>query len=200
MRQRKGQQKGERLADRLARILPRIGMEPQDRLAWLVGVIQRPAQMMTPGDHENLRLELAALIRADGPPQGHLAAMRAPDPEEIGPILRRLGAMVEAAVGRKEIPLWKVQREQSLLWNPDRGRFEDPPPPIGGWLWMAVATLANLLRAHGHLVRACPAPAVRAEEPCGVWFLANRPDQEYCGSKCRSRHGTRASRAKNGGA
>lgn len=213
MRQRKGQRKGERLPETLDRILPRIGTEPRDRLRWLVGLVQRPPAGQTAGDRENLRLELGAFIYADGPRGRWIGTVSFTEsgpvydnwlPEgKIKPILRWLGEMVTAAVRRE--PVWLdpgVRRERrGLFWSQDRGRFYEAPSGEVSWDRRAARALANLLKDYGHLLRECPAPAIRAKagETCGVWFVAQRPDQEYCSTTCRSRAGARAWREKNGG-
>lgn len=200
-------QKGERLADTLARILPRIGTQPRERLAWLVRVVQRRPGELTAGDRENLRLELGSFIYADGPFRGiGTVSFREGRPvytnwlpeEKVEPILRRLGEMVGTAVQREPVLIAKGWRAAYLWWREEEGRYEETPPGSLNWHERAARALANLLRDYGHLLRECPAPAVRAkdaEETCGTWFVAARPDQEYCSPTCRSRAGARAFRA-----
>src|SRR5262245_24169824 len=57
-------------------IVPRIGRSTQERLEWVVDLVQRKEEL-TPGDRENLRLELAALIELGRPlPSWYLQRLR----------------------------------------------------------------------------------------------------------------------------
>ena len=40
------------------------------------------------------------------------------------------------------------------------------------------------------VLRRCPAPAPRRQEPCGKWFVG-RPNRQYCSPLCKNRAGTR---------
>jgi hypothetical protein len=86
--------------------------------------------------------------------------------------------------------LWRAWDEQSGRWNAAFLWFEQE------WPDLAAIALDRLIGVHGHLVKECPAPAIRAkaEEICGRWFVAKRPNQDYCSSTCQSRASTRATR------
>ncbi len=65
----------------------------------------------------------------------------------------------------------------------------------------ATFVLAHLLGPYAHLVKACPAPASRRAGGgrCGRWFLAKRPNQNYCSHQCQARAATRAHRGRVAG-
>lgn len=63
---------------------------------------------------------------------------------------------------------------------------------------LARFSLGLLLVGQSHLVKSCPAPALRSRkgELCGRWFVG-RPNQTYCTSICQNRATTRTSRQKS---
>lgn len=163
----------------------------RDRLAWAVALVQREPREMTPGDRENLRLGLWAFpIYLPSDRIGLLP----PDEQEVREILKRFGDMIAKAARREEIER-RGKPPLILSWNSQTGRYTElarlaDPDACERTLWI-------LLREYGHLVKDCPAPAVRAKagETCGVRFVAKRPNQDYCSATCQSRASTRAARA-----
>ncbi len=191
----------------------RIGVTPRDRLAWAVRIVQTPQRGMTPGDWENLRLELEAFalniphmrgfdfyasgvsIRSSGVGQ--------PTQEEAKKTLERMGPMIEAAVKRDPVKIGPVKADLFLFWETDwppnaspqwRARWANVEM---SWPERAAHALAGLIGQAGHLLKECPAPAKRGGEgeTCGNWFVAKRPNQDYCSATCQSRASTRAARA-----
>lgn len=195
----------------------RIGTTPRDRLAWVVGLVQRNPKEMTPGDRENLGLELAGFYhfeaRAKGEPYIY-------SDEEVQEVLRAFGVVIERAVQRERISVGGIMQEVekafagkggrpqhphrpgdiltdlAVVWDDQGGRFIPWEAEVAAWTTRAVRALVRLIMGYGHLVKECPAPAPRGEEgeTCGTWFVAKRPNQEYCSATCQSRATTRANR------
>ena len=190
-------------------IVPRIGRSTQERLEWIVAVVQRKEEL-TPGDRENLRLELAAFTWLGNPlPAWYLQRLRrhigkvpkshlGPVPADAIPLIlerlrRNIGFVVKQTPHYpfdKNAQLWRAWDEHTGKWSAVLFRWE------ADWRDAAAEALDRLIAAHGHLVKECPAPAVRGkvDEICGRWFVAKRPNQDYCSATCQSRASTRAAR------
>ncbi len=206
---RESQRDREMLATNLDLVLRRIGRVPRERLEWVVNLVQRDPHAMIPGDRESLRLELSGFAYIGNPltdawlqyyrsrgyrmrkiplhplPETELKKVLDRLRTNIGRVVRRECHYPTSASGRE----WRVWNEDSQRWvawlSKDLSYVDD----------VAVA-LDRLVGEYGHLVRACPAPAKRAKagETCPRWFVAKRPDQEYCGGTCQSRASSRAAR------
>lgn len=120
--------------------------------------------------------------------------MDTPTEADVKEIRTRFGWIIEQAVRRKQAPIRGIRAMVYLWWDGKRFRYGEDSDP--GWADRAAQTLADLLEEHGHLLKECPALAPRAEagETCGLWFVAKRPNQEYCSATCQSRASTRAAR------
>ncbi len=109
-------------------------------------------------------------------------------------ILNRTRTVIEQTINLQPIPLGRFTK--SLVWasfseryrlsvtdETRRGNLED----------VTLDALYDLILNYGHLIKQCPAPARRAKEDerCGKWFVAERPNQQYCSSRCLSRKTTR---------
>lgn len=185
--------------------LDRIGRTPRERLAWVVSLAEKAPKDFLPGDWENLRLELAVFC-SYGPSGFYEAGLAArggeivrPSVEEAKQLHTMLGEMILLAIQRKRIPLGSVTREPVVSWDNRGKRFLWAEVPYRkGWSLRAKEVLAALLVDFGHLVKECPAPAPRGQEgeACGTWFVAGRPNQDYCTPQCRSRATTRMYRGR----
>jgi len=187
----------------------RIGRTRRDRLAWVVRKVQEDPRTMTPPDVENLRLELAVFVSARGlRPYGETGSISGksgqvdqPTEAEARTMLERMGEMVQHAVNREPVPVAQVRGGLTLRWMDFEGKQwwqrDWSDFRTLSWEEQAAHAVAELLEREGHFLKECPAPAIRAKqgETCGLWFVANRPRQEYCSATCQSRASTRAARA-----
>lgn len=185
----------------------RIGTAPRDRLAWVVRIVQQNPTEWTPGDRENLKLELAGFYHSESRAQG---MPYYPADDEVKETLQAFRKAIERAVHRERISAGEIIGEiigrrfragevltfLSAVWDASAGRFVAWDGDTAEWPTRVMFTLVRLLVEWGHLVKECPAPASRGREgeACGVWFVANRPTQEYCSGTCQSRASTRAVR------
>lgn len=193
---------------------PRVGKTPTERLEWAVWFTQADLRALTRGDWLNLRLELSAFAgvlirehdrevplrlreRRAAPTAGESAVFAEDDVRELhGEFARVIGRLLQSdsvVVGTYQVTL-TVER-----WLPPAQGMGRPVRlrttfPLG--TSRATHVLAHLLGIYGHLVKECPAPRPRGakDERCGRWFLARRPNQVYCTTRCQSRATTRASR------
>ncbi len=186
----------------------RVGTTPAQRLDWAIRLGSRDLNTLTPGDWANLRLELTAfadvLIRQRRDQrkmrEGRSGAALFSHAEvrevhrEFSRIIGRLLRADSVTVGTYEITLSLERWPASEAGSSSSVRLTTTFPP---GTTRATHVLAHLLGIYGHLVKECPAPALRRapDERCGRWFLARRPNQVYCGARCQSRATTRASRA-----
>lgn len=69
-----------------------------------------------------------------------------------------------------------------------------PAPSV--WAQLARRALGRAIEEAGHLLKECPAPLPRGQagEICEKWFVATRPNQDYCSPECKRRATMRASR------
>ncbi|MBI4537171.1 MAG: hypothetical protein HY712_04350 [candidate division NC10 bacterium] len=185
----------------------RVGTTPRERLAWVVAAVQRQPKDMTPGDRQNLRVEMAGFYHFETHAQG---TPYIPTEEEAQEALRAFGQAIQRAVRRERISAGEIITEATgrrvragelvsdlaAVWDSGAGRFVAWDCTTAEWPTRATFALVRLIVESGHLLKECPAPASRGKEGemCGVWFVANRPTQEYCSGTCQSRASTRAAR------
>jgi hypothetical protein len=110
-------------------------------------------------------------------------------------ILHKFQDTLKRVISRERIPLsseirhltwfpsYKGSKPGYILWTDYRHELES----------IVFGELCRQIQDYGHLIKQCPAPAVRAKEgeTCGKWFLANRPNQNYCKPACLSRKTSR---------
>lgn len=191
----------------LGEVVKRIGESEDDRLRWLVEVVQRERKL-TPGDQDNLALELVAFAIAGNPlPESyasHVAKYFDPMKHSVGPlephqvqrVLDRLRQVLCAVVRREQFMAVSEEGAGRRAFFQPTGRWIELPPeklPIDE---LAARALDRLILQYGHFVKACPAPELRTTTgaTCGRWFVASRPSQDYCSPRCQSRATTRAAR------
>jgi len=174
--------------------LDRIGHTGQERLEWLLRRVHEPPQ--TPEGVAAFERDiyfygvLGSVLgfgSADGvsaPPKGYGKR-----------ILEKFHDTFSRVIARDQIPL--SSKTSCLAWFPGHKsrkpayyisteyQYELEPIVFG--------ELIRDIQEYGHLIKQCPAPAVRAAkgETCGKWFLAKRPNQDYCSATCVSRKTTR---------
>lgn len=202
--------KQDRFREEWSATLDRVGWTPKERLAWAVRTVQAPRRALTPGDRDNLRRDLG--VFASGGPKGGGAEWSAeegiagPPEGEVRSILEDLARILQAAVKHEPVTVARRVAELSVFWDPgfQEGPYRRPPGFVlwdqdedHDWGISARCVLSRLLVEHGHLLKECSAPELRGgpEEKCGTWFVANRPRQAYCSSRCQTRAATRAYRA-----
>lgn len=192
----------------------RIGRTERELLAWAVRAVQRNPKDMTLGDWDNLRSEVAVfcLWPWRGTTMGEITEFAQVDPmNQAGEIIRptqieaghmrmRMKAMIEDAVKRKPVTVDTVEGTLMLLWSSVAAGSRWYRSWYGvqfSWPDRVAHALAELIHKEGALLKECPAPAKRAKagEICGEWFVAKRPNQDYCSPMCQSRASTRAKRA-----
>jgi hypothetical protein len=99
-------------------------------------------------------------------------------------------------IARDQIPL--SSKTSYLAWFPGH-KYRKPAYYISTEYQyelepIVFGELVRQIQEYGHLIKKCPAQAIRAAkgETCGKWFLAKRPNQDYCSATCVSRKTTRA--------
>jgi hypothetical protein len=187
-----------RLSQMISTGMARIGFSPRSRLAWAVRAVQRPRKELTPGDWDNLRLELLGFIWPGNMPES--AAHGPPSKEDAQEAVNRMGGIIEAAIKRQSVILSNIKDAVRVLrWDPETFIYRVVWGGQADLTWgdAAAEQLGRLLERVGSLLKECPAPAVRGREgeTCGTWFVAKRPNQDYCSGTCQSRASTRAKRA-----
>jgi hypothetical protein len=205
--QRQDERRGQPGPVGLETIIPRIGKTPRARLAWAVNLVHRDLKSLTPGDYENLRLELAAFLYRPIPDRyfrhlkAHLGELPSRPLEpvpwpEVPDILHRIREVIECVVRREPFSALENAGTLRLIWNQHERRWFHVFITQDSLADQAADTLWPLIVAWGHLVRTCPAPKKRGKpgEACGAWFVAKRPNQLFCTSMCQSRASTRAKR------
>ncbi|MFI5339685.1 MAG: hypothetical protein ACHQ7N_07595 [Candidatus Methylomirabilales bacterium] len=177
-----------RLEERQAAFL-RVGESWEHRLAWALGFVQLDPKSMSQADWYNARCELAAAFSQEASTYEEVREIQQQFKRAISELLQTR----RVRLGNFEFEL-TVEIERSTPKSRPRARLHEII--IGDPKRQAVYFLAHLLGEFGHLIKTCPAPAVRAEQRCGRWFLAGRPNQLYCSPRCQSRTNTRAARGK----
>jgi hypothetical protein len=172
----------------------RIGRTGRERLEWVIQSTQEPGK--TPEWMAGFERDIY-FYGVLGGRIGYGTASSVPAPSKgYGKrILEKFHDTLSKVIARERIPL--TANTSYLAWFPGhRYRkpayylltdYEDELEPI------VFGELIRHVQEYGHLIKKCPAPAVRATkgEVCGKWFLAKRPNQEYCSATCVSRKTTR---------
>ncbi len=183
----------------LAEAMRRVGRDSKDRLQWVLGFTQRDLGSLTPGDWDNLRLELPAFatspvvwehLRAtlDRIPLAQNSLVPALTETEITQLqgevrglLDRLYKHGTARIGPLSVT-YQVSRQEGTP------AFSMPgvlPASPGDFRSRVLQTMAELLLGYAGLLKLCH------EAKCGRWFVAGRPNQLYCSLRCQSRAKTR---------
>lgn len=185
-----------------------VGETPRERLAWAMKFVQGNPRALSAGERLNDQLALAAF---EGQGSGGTITrwtdrwgnrdLHKPTPAETDKAREQMARVLRAVVRREAVKVGPITSTERLEWNSQQGRFYLWQTVGTSWSERPVLALNRLIVDHGHLVKECPAPAVRAKagETCGVWFVANRPKQEYCSARCQTRAATRAYREENPG-
>jgi hypothetical protein len=170
----------------------RIGNSDRERLAWAVqAAYEQPLTSEGILEFENDAYWFAVL-------SGTLALggyLELPEQGGGKQQLRNFRDLIAKAIVRDKIPLGAESR--SLAWHP--GNRENPARYVlfidskDDFEAVVLGALRRLILDYGHLIRKCPAPAIRAKgnEQCGRWFVASRLNKEYCSKRCLSRKTTR---------
>ncbi len=180
----------------------RVGATGMERLSWAIRFAQKDLRSATDGERYHLWTELWAF--------GQDASW-----EETEGVHREFQRIISELLrlGRTRIGPFQYQTEIDLR-GPGLGRdmrsFVRITPAGGRGRTTvfvhdqliydrgrnALDILRLLLGFYANLVKACPAPKARSAhgEPCGTWFLANRPNQRYCSTRCQNRANVRAYR------
>ncbi len=182
----------------LAEAMRRVGRDSKDRLQWVLGFAQRDLGNLTPGDWENLRLELPAFatspvvwehLRAtlDRIPLVQNSLVPALTETEITQLqgevrglLDRLYKHGTARIGPLSVT-YQVSRQEGTPAFTMPGVLPASP---GDFRSRVLQTMAELLLGYGDHLKVC-------EAKCGRWFVAGRPNQVYCSLRCQSRAKTR---------
>lgn len=189
--------------------LQRVGGTYLEKARWALSLVDKPGGWngLTPGQRQDLLNEIGVFC-AD--PETNLAGAfvilgtdaldAGPPPEgEARKILEMFDAMLWAAIRHEPIPFTPRGGSQTLRWEEDMGRYGllRERHPWKGWMEAARCELECMIYECGHLLRLCPAPALRAKsgETCDVRFVASRPNQAYCSARCQTRAATRAYRS-----
>ncbi len=165
--------------EQLERVLPRVGTDPLDRLQWALDFSKNDLGALTPGDWDNLRLELAAfsLPHVGVEARDSLFEMMGDEKilllqEEIRELLADLYSLGFAYI-----------QVSSIVHLVTRRRLppkEQAPFNLRGRI---LQKLAELLMSFGDLLETCP--------ECQRWFMRGRKNQIYCGPQCQTRVNTR---------
>jgi hypothetical protein len=185
----------------------RVGRTPREHLRWALALVDRPGgwKAFTPGDKDNLRLELAtfagknAELPGYGGITGSAGKVDTPTDEVAQQILEAFDNMLGAAIRRESISLGLITVEREIYWWEKTGQFLrwEVAVRTAGWMLRARLALGRAIVEAGHLLKVCPAPAPRGEQgkTCDTRFVASRPNQAYCSAKCQTRAATRAYRS-----
>ncbi len=185
----------------------RVGDTPRAHLEWALRQIE--SYQLTPADRENQRLEIAAFVARrqvkpvwTGVLEGSDEKVDAPTDKEVKQVLEGFRVMLTAAKERREVHIGQIKIRRVAQWAElpankyVRYEIHDEVESDETWELRARVVLGRAIGKAGHLLKECPAPAPRGEpgDTCGTWFVAKRPNQEYCSATCQSRASTRAAR------
>ena len=121
-------------------------------------------------------------------------------PEKRWPesVLKLWDRMIRSALTREPKPTLFLSQKAGFTWWPPKSRFIEWVEQDGYNYLEDSAALAmrDLLIRHGHLLKQCPAPALRGKkgEKCETLFVASRPNKSYCSAQCQTRSTTTAAR------
>ena len=183
----------------MAEAMRRVGRGHKERLQWLLDFAQRELGHLTPGDWQNLRLELpafatspvawerlwATLDRISLPQTSVVPALTEAEitdlQGEVRGLLDRLYRHGTSSVGPLSVT-YRLSRQKGAPAFTIPGVLPASP---GDFRSRVLQTLAEILLGYGDLLQVCP------EAKCGRWFVAGRPKQVYCSLLCQSRAKTR---------
>ncbi len=179
--------------------LPREGPR---RLEWAVNLIEQTPLPKGKDERKSVMAQIYAFIAYEGnapvggPRGAGLSVRTHPTNDWPEAVLRLWDRMVRAALKHEKVQV--VNQRVSLIWWPQTKRFIERIEH-GGFNNLedaAVIAMRNLLLRHGHLLKECPAPAVKGKkgEKCENVFVASRPNKNYCSPQCQTRSTTTASR------
>ena len=199
-------------------LIRRVGRTRIKRLEWAINFAQVEFEKLTPGDYDNLRLELSAFINLGDhgdiapsfvPPEGEaLTVVSSKIVHTVNRSFRRILDSFEnkqcAELGPFKIGYsltlagWvagEVKRRGKRQIDAAVEEFFDRRQQqrllYGDRDQVALLTFGQLLDQFISGVRRC------LDETCGRWFVAWRSNQEYCTRTCKSRAATRAKRVRD---
>lgn len=196
----------------LMRVYNRVGRNAKARLRWALGFAQRELDGLPPSEWANLRWEMFAFaqfrIAADAVerPEAEAALREAgrggrrypmhvqlptdrtlrETQAEYRRIVAELVRHGQVLVGPLEVRYWIIRGYTAQRDIAHPATAELAVETKGGV--QGVESLVHLLGAYAHLVQVCPEPK------CQRWFVAGRTNQQFCSTRCQSRHTTRAKR------
>ncbi len=183
----------------MAEAMRRVGRGHKERLQWLLDFAQRELGHLTPGDWQNLRLELPAFatspvawerLRAtlDRISLPQTSVVPALTEAEITDLQGEVRGLLDRLYRHGRTEIGPLSLSYRISGREDASAFTIPgvlPGSPGDFRSRVLQTLAELLVGYGDLLQVCP------EEKCGRWFVAGRPKQVYCSLLCQSRAKTR---------
>jgi hypothetical protein len=181
--------------------LPREGPR---RLEWAVKLVEQKASLPKIAGDERQKIVdqiyalIASLGRALAGGSEGTELYRRTRPAERWPeaVLKRWDVMIRSALNREKILV--IDQKAGLIWWPSKNRFIDWVEHEGfDYLGDAAAlAMRDLLLRHGHLLKQCPAPALKGKrgEKCETVFVASRPNKNYCSTQCQTRATTTSAR------
>jgi len=178
--------------------LNRLPDDPRLRLAWVVDLVEKPKVWpKEPEEREKLKTDIYTFVARDGLTvvSGIGPYVKTHPAEKVATvILNDWFNMIRSALKREKIHV--ADAETSLMWWPPKKRYIERTDYPDYYEVAAVRAIAKLLIQYGHLIKQCPAPALRGRkgETCETVFVASRPNEIYCSSTCQSRKTTAASR------
>lgn len=182
----------------LLEALNRIPNEHRLRLEWIIDLVEKPRQWIkNPEMKKKLDSDIYAfIVRQSLAPFGGPGLYLKTHPREKANeiILRNWSAMIRGVINREKIHV--ANAEINLMWWPPKKRFLEMTIRDDYYEDSASRALGKLLIEYGHLVKQCPAPALRGKkgETCEAVFVASRPNQNYHSSACQSRASTARNR------
>ncbi len=193
-----------------------VGSSPRQNMEWALSRVEKNPSEYTPGALQDLLQEIAVFCRFKSkvPGQGAISggsddeAIDAPTEAEAREVLDIFLEMLGKAIRRERIHagtlkireevFWWIWPKSSLALGPKRDQYMLSSRVVDAVEWKDLArrAIAHAIVQAGHLLKECPAPAPRGDagEVCGNWFVAKRPNQEYCSATCQTRASTRAAR------
>ena len=172
----------------LLEALEEIPKESWGRLDWIIRLVDTDRSALLKEQEKVGRIVHGLMAVLGFAPVDSLPLRPGEQEQEKTPlsvILRIWDRMLRAAVKRQRLDV--AEGETWLSYSTLRGRFVEITSYDYSWEISAARALAKLIVEHGHLIKQCPAPRLRAKGECENLFLANRPNQLYCSSQCLSR-------------
>ena len=200
--------------EELWKVRPRIGLDPLDTLRWALEFAQRDLEELTPGDWENLRLELTVFAtmqlskwRGQKPkamrgPGGYDIFMKVRAPSREPPMIevatdqeirdtqadfRRIFSRLydKGWVSIGPVEIEYLATRRKIRGNLPRELVARMFALVKGIRFGALRYLAEHLMFFGELLEVCH------DTTCGRWFVQSRKNQVYCSPQCQTRANTR---------